>query len=294
MLFIEPEDRIDPIIDFIRKSRKFLYINCYLIDSKDVISEIAKASKRNIDVKIIVDGRPYENGNAKVEIADLKKTGASVKIAPSRFEEPDVFDHAKYMVSKKMFEIGTPNLTDAGFTRNREYFIISRDRAILKEVVKLFESDWNNKQFGKRPQNLIISPGSEDSIAKLIKQAGNIFIETEEMGDDAVLLKIMSEKGKKLKIILPSSISGGDLKNVDLLKKNGVSVKFMPASDLYMHAKMISGKREAFIGSENFSTSSLNKNRELGIIIKRWPDKRKLRKTFLADWKIASKNIKQK
>ncbi len=294
MLFVEPEEGIKPIIDFIRESRKFLYINCYLIDSKEVILEVEKTVKRGVDVKIIVDGRPYQSGNAGVEIDDLKKTGASVKTAPARFEKPDVFDHAKYMVTGKRYEIGTPNLTDAGFTKNREYFIIAGQRNILKGVLKLFESDWENSKFDSRPEGLIISPGSENDIAAIIGQEGPVFIETEEMGDDPPVLKALSDKGRKLRIILPSSVSPNDLKNVNTLKKNGVAVKFMPASELYMHAKMIAGRHHAFIGSENFSDSSLNKNREVGLRIEKWSLRRKLRKRFRNDWKMASRNTGNK
>ncbi len=294
MLFTEPEDGIKPIIDFIRESRKFLYINCYLIDSKEIILEIEKTVKRGIDVRIIVDGRPYQSGEAGVEIDDLRKTGASVKTAPARFEKPGVFDHAKYMVTGKRYEIGTPNLTDAGFTKNREYFIIAGQRKILKGVRKLFESDWENSKFGSRPEGLIISPGSGNDIAAIIKQEGPVFIETEEMGDDPAVLKALSDKGRKLRIILPSSVSPDDLKNVNTLKKNGVSVRFETASELYMHAKMIVGRHHAFIGSQNFSDSSLNKNREVGLRIEKWSLRRKLRKRFRNDWKMASRDTGKK
>jgi phosphatidylserine/phosphatidylglycerophosphate/cardiolipin synthase-like enzyme len=49
----------------------------------------------------------------------------------------------------------------------------------------------------------------------------------------------------------------------------GVSVHtYAKSAPLYIHAKVIiSDDTEAFVGSENFSSNSLNKNRELGLIV---------------------------
>ena len=55
------------------------------------------------------------------------------------------------------------------------------------------------------------------------------------------------------------------------LSKSGIKIHTYSASSkkLYIHAKaIISDGNYAFVGSENFSFNSLNKNRELGIFIK--------------------------
>jgi len=50
-----------------------------------------------------------------------------------------------------------------------------------------------------------------------------------------------------------------------------------------MHAKMIVGNHLAFIGSENFTQTSLEDNREMGVLLKGW-DTLKLEKQFHSDW----------
>jgi hypothetical protein len=57
------------------------------------------------------------------------------------------------------------------------------------------------------------------------------------------------------------------------LASDGVHVRVLGASQVYIHAKVIcadcsGGVGTVFIGSENFSTSSLSYNRELGLITK--------------------------
>jgi phosphatidylserine/phosphatidylglycerophosphate/cardiolipin synthase-like enzyme len=57
---------------------------------------------------------------------------------------------------------------------------------------------------------------------------------------------------------------------------------------LYMHAKIIvvDGKT-AFVGSENISTQSLDRNRELGIIVSDAGVLNTLQSTFQKDWTVS-------
>lgn len=295
MMYVEPEAGIKPIIDFIRSSENTLSINCYLIDDRVIIDEIAGAVKRKVKVRIMVDGRPYGGSGTHLEISDLQKTGAQVKIAPSRFEKPGVFDHAKYMINDHSVEIGTANLTEAAFIKNREYILIEKDPELVGELSDLFNADWQDSEAGKSPRKgLVISPGSEMDLASLITEPGKVFIETEEMGDDKKVLEALEKKGKKLFVIVPSTVSGQDQTNLKALAKKGVHVRYMNPDHVYMHAKLILSKRKFFIGSENFSTSSLNKNREVGIILDHKHYMKILKKTFKADWKNAGRKIQKR
>jgi len=55
-----------------------------------------------------------------------------------------------------------------------------------------------------------------------------------------------------------------------------------------MHAKMIVGNSMAFIGSENFTQTSLEANREMGLLLN-GSNLGKLRAQFNADWARSGK-----
>jgi phosphatidylserine/phosphatidylglycerophosphate/cardiolipin synthase-like enzyme len=56
-----------------------------------------------------------------------------------------------------------------------------------------------------------------------------------------------------------------------------------------MHAKMIiSDDKKAYIGSINFSTQSMDKNRELGIILTQQDIIQTISTTFQKDWNTAT------
>ncbi|BAB59969.1 endonuclease [Thermoplasma volcanium GSS1] len=287
-IYVEPQDGIVPIIKFIRRVRKKIFMNFYLIDDDRIINEIREAKKRGVDVRIIVDGKPYGMGQSKVDVKELSSTCASVKLSPPRFDASDVFDHAKYMVSEKYFEIGTANMTEASFSRNREYIYIGKNRKIRKCLMSLFISDWeNSNETGIRCKELVISPGSESTILHILRTSK--LVESEEVGDDTRIIETLSSRRRKLKIVIPSSASQNDIANMKKLRERGVKARLMPPDRLYMHAKAVLFKDYVFIGSQNFTSTSLNRNREVGIIIRSLSDRRKIKRIMVADWKRSEK-----
>ena len=128
-IYAEPDSGIDPVLEFIRRSRGHLNMNYYLLDQKDVIKEIEKAVSRKVKIRIIVDGHPY-GGNQGESIDALRKTGAQVNFSPSRFDGDEVFDHAKYMFNESEYMIGTANLTQDAFSKNREYLVEGSEKKV--------------------------------------------------------------------------------------------------------------------------------------------------------------------
>jgi phosphatidylserine/phosphatidylglycerophosphate/cardiolipin synthase-like enzyme len=59
-------------------------------------------------------------------------------------------------------------------------------------------------------------------------------------------------------------------------------------TQLYMHAKIIvADEQKAFVGSENISTTSLDRNRELGVLIADSNVINTLQQTFQQDWGVS-------
>ena len=56
---------------------------------------------------------------------------------------------------------------------------------------------------------------------EIIRGASKLDIETEELGDDKAVIEALGAKGKKARIILPSSVSPADKQNVrELMERN--------------------------------------------------------------------------
>ncbi|MFH0879311.1 MAG: phospholipase D-like domain-containing protein [Lentisphaerota bacterium] len=76
-------------------------------------------------------------------------------------------------------------------------------------------------------------------------------------------------------------------------RRTGLKEEEDDGSFLYIHAKMIladygAAQAAAFLGSENFSRTSLDRNRELGILVTETPILDRLHQVFEQDWGITA------
>jgi cardiolipin synthase A/B len=114
-----------------------------------------------------------------------------------------------------------------------------------------------------------------------------LLIEAEEMNDSMIEQAIVAaaQRGVHVEVILPSPSGSSDSNSsgIATIKQGGVQVE--EDSHLYIHAKIIvvDGSK-AFVGSENISTQSLDRNRELGIIVSDTNVLNTLQQTFQKDW----------
>ncbi|EQD32537.1 phospholipase D, partial [mine drainage metagenome] len=66
------------------------------------------------------------------------------------------------------------------------------------------------------------------------------------------------------------------------LVRHGVDIRLLKRP--YLHAKLILTATRAFIGSQNLNRTSLEQNREVGILIRNPVVLKRLRKQFAKDW----------
>ncbi|MDA8191933.1 MAG: phospholipase D-like domain-containing protein [Gammaproteobacteria bacterium] len=291
-LYIEPHAGVGPVIAFIQQARGTLDINAYLATDRRVIQAIAQDVRRGIRVRVLIDRRPY-GGRPHGEIARLRATGAQVRYAPARFTRHSagnaqryVFDHAKYMVSGSSFELGTANLTWSALGgRNREYLDIARQPTVAHALQGVFTADWHNRPAGNAPrQTLVLSPAATPALVAAIRQPGAVCIESEELGKDRAILNALRAKSTQAQVLLPVTLNRYDRRIAQGLITTGVRVRYLVAP--YLHAKLIAGPREAFLGFENFTWTSLNRNREVGIILGN-PAAARLDRQCTRDWSAA-------
>lgn len=274
MLFIEPHAGIAPIVRFVRAAHVRLDINTYLLTDRRVLNAVRAAVARGVRVRIIIARHPYGR-RPRGELTRLRATGAVVRYAPPRFTSQAVgnagryvFDHAKYMVAGNNAEIGTANMTWSAFHKNREYLWVGHDPRIAEALRAVFYADWTRRHAGAALRRvLVLSPGATGALVRLLRAPGRVCVESEELGRDRPVLAALRAKGPAASLLLPARLDRYDRRMARLVASYGVHVRFLRAP--YLHAKLIADPTQAFIGSENLSPSSLNHNREVGLILQR-------------------------
>ena len=264
---VEPDAGFAPIYALIASAKHSLDMTMYeLKDPKAEQALIADAA-RGVAVRVLLDQAFSGATVNKAAFANLKAHGVSVQPASTQV----AITHQKsFVIDKKKAVIMTGNLTSQYYSTSRDYALTDTKKADVAAIETTFGLDWANAK-GTAPAgaDLVWSPGAQAPLVALIASAKHTLqIENEEMSSTAIVnaLVAAAKKGVDVRVVMTDQASWH--KSFDTLKAAGVEVRtYAPSAKLYIHAKTIGvdGTR-VFLGSQNFSTSSLQENRELGLV----------------------------
>jgi len=294
-VFVEPDAGESAITDAINSAQKSVWVEMYLLSDRKVISALEDAANRGLDVRVMLEPHPVGGSPPARTIDQLTAAGIKAQDTDPSFalthEKGMIIDGTTaYIMTSNFTRSALGGYPNGSYQENREYDIVDTNPQDVQAVTAIFNADWNRTTAQFNDPNLVVSPvNSRNAFTTLINSAHHtLLIEAEEMQDSSIEQAIVSaaQRGVKVQVILPSpSGSSGDSNSqgIDTIKQGSVQVR--EDTRLYMHAKIIvvDGK-DAFVGSENISTQSLDQNRELGIIVSDQGVLNTLEQTFQGDW----------
>jgi cardiolipin synthase len=291
-LIVEPEENDYPIVNGIKAAQKSIDLEIYLLSDKYVVQSLIDAEKRGVNVRVILEENPYKRYGANKEVKDkLSHYGIQTRWANKVYN----FTHSKFLViDNATGYILTMNLTKSSFTKNREFGIIVTSEREVSNLEKIFQSDWERKPYTPQKDALIVSPeNSREKLENFLASSNkSILIYAEEMEDEETenLLIKKAKEGISVYVILASPdiiTSNGDAGKY--LSLNGVHIGYLASP--FVHAKTaVIDDTSLYVGSINFSENSIDKNREVGIIVANEEIAKKVSGIFYKDFENCSKN----
>ena len=288
-LFEQPQNGREPILSAIDLAQQQIDVEVYLLSDKEIIQHLIDAHNRGVVVNVMLEQHPFGGGNVNTKTEkELKDAGVNVEWTSSDF----ALTHEKTIViDKSVAFILNQNLTVSSFTKNREFDIITENPDDVLEIETIFVSDWKRESYVSSNPNLVVSPINARSVlTSLLNSAGQTIDIEMEVIEDRDIIQILKEKAKAdvIRIIIPDfSEVAANKEEAVVLEQNGVDVKTMGSP--YVHAKLvIIDDQKAYVGSVNFTTQSLDRNRELGIIIEQQNIIQTLTNDFANDWERAT------
>lgn len=286
-LYVEPDDGHAPVIDEIDQAQRSIDLTIYLLTDAQVINALTRAEARGVEVRVILEEHPFGGGSDQSVVASkLRDAGIDVRWGSSRFR----FTHAKFMViDHQVAIITTQNLSASSFKANREFGVISTVPADVDEAARIFAGDWSGDP-SPVTGPLVVSPdNSRDRLLALIGSAQtSIDLYAEVIRDPTMMdaLTAAARRGVRVRVLITDNKDEGNREAAAKLTADGVEVRMV--KKLYIHAKMIlvDGAR-AFAGSENLTATSLDANREVGMILAEPPLVQRCAATFRRDWSQA-------
>jgi phosphatidylserine/phosphatidylglycerophosphate/cardiolipin synthase-like enzyme len=265
-LFVEPEDGREPILNEIEGAQSSIDLSVYILTDEPILDALEAASRRGVNVRVIIEQHPFGGGGDEPAIVG-RLAAAGIVV---RWGNPGVqFTHVKTLViDQRTALILTMNLSQSAFRANRDFGVVSTRPGDIAQLIAIFEADWDA---GAEPPDgpLIVSPTtSRARLLALIDSARtSIDLYAEVLRDREIIeaLRAQARAGIAIRLVMSTETFESEEARAELIEA-GIQVQLV--DDPYIHAKMILvDGRSAFVGSQNLTMTSLDRNREVGLIL---------------------------
>ena len=290
-LVTEPQDGMAPVERLIENASSSIDLVMYEFDDKNIEALLAERAREGIAVRVILDNGYFGAGSAVNEQAFdyLRSSGVQVHWSPAYF----ALTHEKSLVVDDTEAlIMTFNLSPQYYKSDRDFGVLDTDPNDVAAVEQTFNADWNGQQVAAHNgDDLVWSPNARGQLLSLIDDAtSTLVVYNEEMEDPQIISALEQAAARGVNVEVHMTYSANWKAAFAALSNAGVHIRTYAASaPLYIHAKVIvADGRQAFVGSQNFSSTSLEQNRELGLVTSDPRVVASLVKTFAGDWQNAT------
>jgi phosphatidylserine/phosphatidylglycerophosphate/cardiolipin synthase-like enzyme len=254
------------LLSLIDEAKRSIAIVMYEFSAQSVRDALIRARARGVEVRVILDRTRNDVASRLSEFADA---GIEAKRSATAF----TYTHQKTMViDGETLVVFSGNFDIQSFTHGRNFAAITREPEDVWDAEDLFESDWGTGGSDPTCTRLVAAPSNaKPRIVALIDGATeDLALEALYASDPAVVDAVVraKQRGVRVRVLFndPAFGVGDATATAKTLIGRGIPVRRSPS--LFIHAKLlIADGKNVFVGSENFSTNSLEHNRELGVIV---------------------------
>jgi len=277
-----PEAGEVPYTDALARAETSIDVAIYLMGYGGILDTLEAKARAGVRVRVLLDA--YKRDTNQKYFDRLAAAGAQVKWSSPRFSH---FHGKWFVVDGEVAVLSTGNYSKTySIDRERNFVVTDRDPADLADLVALFEADWTGAAATLDCTRLVISPINARAriLAVIAGARSTLAIESMQLADgdvrEAVRQRVLA--GVDVRVLLAdASWIDANASAVTYLRELGVPVKWIP----HLHAKaIVADGAVAYVGSENLSQTSLDKNREVGVVIVEPASLAPLASTFEVDW----------
>jgi cardiolipin synthase A/B len=272
-LLVQPDDGIGPVLTALRNARRSIDLHIFKLDARAIEKALAGAVKRGVAVRTLIAHTHGGKGRAlrKLELR-LLKIGATV----SRSGTDLLRYHGKILIvdAKKLYVLAY-NLTRNDIGHCRSLGIVTRRRDLVAEASKLFDADFDRKDYAGDSPSLIVSPvNARARLGAFLRKSRKQLLIYGSITDRACI-RLLQERAK----------AGVEIRIIGRLgrRADGLHVERYPGRRMHLRA-MVRDGRAAFVGSQILRKAELDERREIGVIVKQPQVVKQIAAVFAADW----------
>ena len=282
-VLVEPNDGPIEVAKAIDGAQHTVLVSAYILSDHRIVRALERAAAEGVGVYVLLEKSPFGLiDQPQTMYSELAAAGIHVEWAPSYF----TYAHSKFMVlDDAVLILSSANFSESGFTSDRDFVVVDDNPLDVREADNIFRADWDRIAPVLNDPDLLVSPSnSRRKLYQLLAGARHtVDIYSEEVLDPGIVKRVtaLAKRGVRVRILAATVSSSAR----QTLQRSGAQIGSSGVGNLYIHAKaIVVDNRLVFIGSENFSSTSLDDDRELGIVT-RYPEAvQTVERAFSKDW----------
>ena len=278
-LLIQPADGIAPLVQAINKAKSRVEIAIFRLDRQEIEKALAAAVGRGVFVHALI---AYTNRGGEQNLRKLEMRLLAAGVTVARTANDLIRYHGKYMiVDRRDLHVLSFNFTRLDIDYSRGFGVVTRNRKLVQEAVKLFEADTQRQPYTAGTPGFVVSPANaRKQLAQVIRGAKRELLIYDPEISDPDMLHELDQRAK----------AGVEIKIIGRVTRGSGQLPVKKLSGLRLHTRaIIRDGNLAFIGSQSLRELELGARREVGIIFREHNIIASISKTFLEDWERAAR-----
>ncbi len=273
-LIVQPDAGVAPVVTAIKQARKTIDILIFRLNRQEIARALDAAVARGVAVRALIAhvNSGGDKGLRKLEL-QLLEHGITV----SRTADDLIRYHGKMLiVDGRVVHLYGFNFTALDIEKSRSFGIVTANKGLVAEAIKLFEADSSRQPYVPGNDRLIVSPeNARERLAAFIRKARRQLLIYDPKISDPAMLKVLAERASK----------GVDVRIIGRLagKKTILTAEKYPGKRLHVRAIVRDG-RHAFVGSQSLRKLELEQRREIGLLVHEPSVVRQMVAVFEDDW----------
>jgi len=272
-LLVQPEDGVMPLVKGIDRAKESVEILIFRFDQGEIERALLKAVTRGVRVRALI---AYTNRGGESGLRDLELRLLAAGITVARTDNDLLRYHGKMIIiDRRELYLLAFNFTYLDIYRSRSFGVITTDRKLVSEAVKLFEADSQRQNYSPGNTSLIVSPlNARKELSTFIQAAKSELLIYDPSVSDREMLRLLDQRVK----------AGVTIRVIGRVGKQA-SLPARKLTEVRLHTRlMIRDNSTVFIGSQSLRATELDTRREIGIVFEDVKTAKRLAKIFNQDW----------
>ena len=273
-LIIQPDDGVKAIVQAIRRARKTIDIMIFRFDRAEIEQALDAAVERGVSVRALI-AHTNRGGDKNLRKLELRLLACGVTVSRTADDLPRY--HGKMLiVDGALLHVYGFNYTRLDMEKSRSFGVMTRDRRLVQEAMKLFEADTARQPYSPGSPKFVVSPeNSREVLTAFIRGAKKQLLIYDEQVSDNLIQRVLLDRAR----------AGVEIRVVGSMEKEIASVKTRKLTGLRLHVRaIVRDGNAAFIGSQSLRRLELDGRREVGVVTTDGRVTKQIQAVFEADW----------